>query len=84
MKDLISGDHQQVRAAVVKVSDPKGHINLLRRSVWYLYPIEVRDENIEDVPTSEEKSVTVSLVDPSRRPHQEAARRGEELRRKCK
>lgn len=84
VKDLITGDDQQVRAAVVKVSDPKGHTSLLRRSVRHLYPIEVRDEDIEDVPSTEEESVTVSQVDPSSRPRREAARRGEELRRKRK
>ena len=45
---------------VAKVSDPKGHISLLRRCV---YPTEVRDEDIEDVPTTEEESVTVNQVD---------------------
>ena len=84
VKDLITGDDQQARAAVVKVSDPKGHTSLLRRSVQHLYPIEVRDEDIEDVPSTEEESVTVSQVDPSSRPRREAARRGEELRRKRK
>ena len=33
VKDLITGHDQQVRAAVVKVSDPKGHTSLFRRSV---------------------------------------------------
>ena len=61
---------------VVKVSDPKGHISLLRRSV---YPTEVRDENIEDVPTTEEELVTVNQVDSNHRSCQEAARRGVEL-----
>ena len=84
VKDLITGDDQQARAAVVKVSDPKGHTSLLRRSVRHLYPIEVRDEDIEDVPSTEEELVTVSQVDPSSRPRREAARRGEELRRKRK
>ena len=82
VQDLITGDDQQVRAAVVKVSDPKGHTSLLRRSVRHLYPIEVRDENIEDVPTTEEESLSVSQVDSNRRPRREAARRGEESRRK--
>ena len=82
VQDLITGDDQQVRAAVVKVSDPKGHTSLLRRSVRHLYPIEVRDENIEDVPTTEEESLSVSQVDSNRRPCREAARRGEESRRK--
>ena len=84
VKDLITGDDQQVRAAVVKVSDPKGRTSLLRRSVRHLYPIEVRDEDIEDSPAIEEESVTVSQVDSNRRPHREAARRGEESRRKRK
>lgn len=84
LSDLITGDDQQVRAAVVKVSDPKGHTSLFRRSVRHLYPIEVRDEDIEDVPSTKEESVTVSQVDPSSRPCREAARRGEKLRRKRK
>ena len=82
VQDLITGDDQQVRAAVVKVTDPKGHTSLLRRSVRHLYPIEVRDENIEDVPTTEEESLSVSEVDSNHRPRREAARRGEESRRK--
>ena len=61
---------------VVKVSDPKGHVNLLRRSV---YPTEVRDEDIEDVPTAEEESVTVNQADSNHRSCQKAARREVEL-----
>ena len=82
VQDLITGDDQQVRAAVIKASDPKGHTSLLRRSVRHLYPIEVRDENIEYVPTTEEESLSVSQVDSNCRPRQEAARRGEESRQK--
>ena len=51
-----------MRAAVVEVSDPKRYRSLLKRSVQYLYPIEIRDEDIADVSTTEEGSVTVSLV----------------------
>ena len=40
MKDFITGDDQQVRAAVVKLLDLKRHTTLLRRSVQHLYPIE--------------------------------------------
>ena len=76
VKDLITGDDQQVRAAVVKVSDPKGHTSLLRRSVRHLYPIEVRDEDVE-LPTTEDESVTESRDVPSCRPCREAARREE-------
>ena len=59
---MTTGDNQQVRAAVVEVSDPKRHRSLLKSSVQYLYPIEIRDEDIADVPTTEEESVTVSQV----------------------
>ena len=62
VQDLVAGDDQQVRAAVVKVSDPQGNTRLLRRSVKHLYPIEVRNEDIEESPTpNNEKAVTVHL-----------------------
>ena len=51
VRDLIAGDDQQVRAAVVEVSDPQGNTRLLRRSVKHLYPIEVRNDDDEESPT---------------------------------
>ena len=77
--NLITDDDEQVKAPVVKVSDLKGHTSLLRRSV---YPTEVRDEDIEDVPTTKEEPVTINQVDSNHRSCQEAARRAVELRRK--
>ena len=62
MKDLATDDDQQVRSAVIEISDWKGRTSLLRRNVQHLYLIEVRDEDIEDVPTTEEESITVSQV----------------------
>ena len=74
---MTTGDNQQVRAAVVEVFDPKRHRSLLKRNVQYLYPIEIRDEDIADVPTTEEESVTVSQVNLNHLSCQEAARKGE-------
>ena len=83
MKGLATDDDQQVRSAVVKVSDSKGHTSLLRRNAQHLYLIEVRDEDIEDAPTTEEESVTVSQAKLIQTTNlTEATRRGEALR--CK
>ena len=63
VQDLIVGEDQQVRAAIVKVSDPQGNTRLLRRSVKHLYPIEVRNDTEESqTPNKEENTVTVHSV----------------------
>ena len=86
VQDLIVGEDQQVRAAIVKVSDPQGNTRLLRRSVKHLYPIEVRNDTEESqTPNKEENTVTVysSKIPEStesqrnRRPRREAAMKGE-------
>ena len=83
MKDLVTGVDQQVKFVVVKVSDSKGHISLLRKNAQHLYLIEVRYEDIEDVPTTEEESVTVSQAKLIQTTNlTEETRRGEAL--KCK
>ena len=83
VQDLVAGDDQPVRAAVVKVSDPQRNTRLLRRSVKHLYLIEVRNEYIEESPTpnNQEKAITVHLDENrkdtecqvNRRPRREAA-----------
>lgn len=56
---LIMGDDQQVRAAVIKVSDPQGNTRLLRRYVKHLYPIEVRNEDVKElIPVTTEETIT--------------------------
>ena len=44
VKDLLECTDGQIRAAVVKVPDPRGGVKLLRRGIKHLYPIEVRPE----------------------------------------
>ena len=43
--NVIRGNNNQARAAVVKVSDPPGKTSLLRRSVKHLYPLEVQSSS---------------------------------------
>ena len=61
VQDLIAGDDQQVRIALVKVSDHQGNSRLLRKSVKHLYPIKVRNKDTEEsqTPNNEENTVTV-------------------------
>ena len=83
MKDLVTDVDQQIRSAVVKVSDSKGHTSLFRRNTQHFYLIEMRDNDIEDVPTTEDESVTVSQVKLIQTTNlTDATRRGEALR--CK
>ena len=83
MKDLVTDDDQQIRSAVVKVSDSKGHTSLFRRNAQHFYLIEMRDDDIEDIPTTEDESVTVSQVKLIQTTNlTDATRRGEALR--CK
>ena len=44
VSELLLGTDNKIRAAVVKVMDPRGGHNMLRRSIKHLYPIEVRQE----------------------------------------
>ena len=44
VKDLLECTDGRIRAAVVKVPDPRGGVKLLRRSIKHLHPIEVRPE----------------------------------------
>lgn len=46
-----------MRAAVVKVPDPRGGIKLLRRSIKHLYPIEVSPEEINEVSLKKTPSI---------------------------
>ena len=58
MTDLITFDDQQVRAAVIKVSNPPGNTRLLRRSERHLYLIEVKNEDMKELtPVSTEETV---------------------------
>ena len=47
--ELLKGSDGQAQAAVVKVIDPQGCTQLLRRSVKHLYPIEVNTNDVSDV-----------------------------------
>jgi len=40
--EVICGNDNQIRAAVVRVADPQGKPSLLRRSIKHLYPLEVQ------------------------------------------
>ena len=44
VSELLLGTDNKIRAAVVKVMDPRGGHNMLRRSIKHLYPIEVSQE----------------------------------------
>ena len=86
--DLITGDDQQVRVAVIKVSNPPGNTRLLRRSVRHLYSIEVKNEDIKELMSvSTEETVDLqeeSATQINRRPQQKAALKGEIRRREFK
>ena len=61
MKVLLEGTDGRVRAAVVKVSDPRGGVKLLRRSIKHLYPIEVRSEEPLSVPSPSNQADTTAV-----------------------
>ena len=84
MRDLLEGTDGRVRAAVVKVPDPHGEIKLLRRSIKHLYPIKVRPEEFPSIfaPGTQDDTTALELNEfTSRRPRQQAAIIGEQIRR---
>ena len=54
VEELLTGKDGKIRAAVVRVSTPKGTTQLLRRSVKHLFPIEVPSQYKENT-TAEEQ-----------------------------
>ena len=46
---LLTSADGNVRAANVRVSEPNGNTKLLRRSVKHLFPIEVRQEQCQEL-----------------------------------
>ena len=46
VKEVLKGNDDHVRAAVVSLTDPHGGTKLLRRSIKHLYPIEVSSNEI--------------------------------------
>ena len=66
VSELLLGTDNKIRAAVVKVMDPRGGHNMLRRSIKHLYPIEVRQEegfqsrhdDVSSVPQSRQGDVS--------------------------
>ena len=46
VNELLKGDDNKARAAVVKFMDPRGGHRLLRRSIRHLYPIEVHHNQV--------------------------------------
>ena len=80
---------------MVKVIDPRGCTQLLRRSVKHLYPIEINTNDVSDVSQLVDQGLEgTSSVSPSirtlsessssystRRPHHQAAIAEEEIRR---
>ena len=89
--NLLTSADGHVRAANVRVSEPSGNTKLLRRSVKYLFPIEVRQEQSRERPNNssagqDDHPVSghghVNEVDVNqRRPRREAAVVGEQRRR---
>ena len=84
VKDLLEGTDGQVRAAVIKVSDPRGGVKLVRRSIKHIYPIEVRSEEPLSVPSPSNQDDTTAVglnESTNRRPRPQATIIGEQIRR---
>ena len=62
---LIKGTDEHVRAAVIRMSDEKGHVKLLQRSIQHLIPLEVSTEDTSEDTTNELPSPTEDTRSPS-------------------
>ena len=58
VKELLKGNDNQIRAAMVSVTDPRGGTKLLRRSIKHLYPIKVNSHEDSSVPQSKDQDVS--------------------------
>ena len=60
VNELSKGNDNKVRAAVVKLMDPRGGHKLLRRSIRHLYPIEVH--HYQESPLQNQDSISSNLL----------------------
>ena len=83
VKELLKGNDDQIRAAVVTVADSRGGTKLLRRSIKHLYPIEVSTNEVSRITQSgDQEDVPRSAPNNSTgRPRRQAAIASEETRR---
>ena len=82
---LIKGTDEHVRAAVIRMSDEKGHVKLLQRSIQHLIPLEVSTEDTSEDTTNELPSPTEDTRSPSQdstRSKRRAVVKGEIIRRR--
>jgi len=61
VNELLKGNDDLVRAAIVMLVDPLGGHKLLRRSTKHLYPIEVSHDQVSMLPNQDESSSNSSL-----------------------
>ena len=54
VNELLKGNDNLVRAAIVKLVDSRGSHKLLRRSIRHLYPIEVNNNQVSTLPNQDD------------------------------
>ena len=92
VNEVLQGSDDRPRAAVIRVGSSDGPTKVLRRSIQYLIPIEVTQEDdvskessTEDAPVSDviesPSNSEINTTEDSLRPHRHAAIEEEALRR---